>query len=319
ARCWPRPPQGAAGDGRRQQARELLTRIAQPVGFYGLLAMEDLAGGAPRAPARPAPLSREERLQALTNAGLDRALRMYEQGWRVEGAKEWNYTLSFSKPGGLSDRELMAAAELACEREIWDRCINTSERTRQEVDLHQRFPTPFRRDIVTAAESVGLDPAYMFGLIRQESRFQLTARSTVGASGLMQVMPATAEWTARKLGMIDYQASQITDRDVNLKIGAGYLKLILDEFGGSQAMAAAAYNAGPGRPRRWREGARLETAAWAENIPFNETRDYVKKVVANAVVYGHVLHGKPLSIKTRLGGMIGPRGAGTPPDNNDLP
>jgi len=166
---------------------------------------------------------------------------------------------------------------------------------------------------------VGLDVAYMYGLIRQESRFQVAARSTVGASGLMQVMPATAQWTAKKLGMVDYQGEQIADRDVNLKIGAGYLKLLIDDFGGSQAMAAAAYNAGPGRPRRWREGARLESAGWAENIPFNETRDYVKKVLANAVVYNHVLYGKPLSIKTRLGGTIGPRGPGAQPSNDDLP
>jgi soluble lytic murein transglycosylase len=159
----------------------------------------------------------------------------------------------------------------------------------------------------------------MYGLIRQESRFQVSARSSVGASGLMQVMPATAQWTAKKLGMVDYQGEQITDRDVNLKIGAGYLKLLVDDFDGSQAMAAAAYNAGPGRPRRWREGARLDAAAWAENIPFNETRDYVKKVLANAVVYAHLLQGKPLSIKTRLGGSIGPRAVSSPPENNDLP
>ena len=74
----------------------------------------------------------------------------------------------------------------------------------------------------------------------------------------------------------------ITDRDINLRLGTSYLKLVLDDFGGSQAMAAAAYNAGPNRPRRWREGPVLEAAAWAENIPFTETRDYVKKVLSNA-------------------------------------
>jgi hypothetical protein len=95
----------------------------------------------------------------------------------------------------------------------------------------------------------------MYGLIRQESRFLVAARSSVGASGLMQVMPATASWTARKLG-IPYSPELLTDRATNLRIGAGYLKLVLDDFEGTQAMAAAAYNAGPGRPRRWREGAR---------------------------------------------------------------
>ncbi len=311
-------PSGPAGEGRRQQGRGLLAQIAGQPHFYGLLAAEDLHGQPARI-SRPAKPSRDELAQAQALPGLDRALRLYNLGWRGEAAREWNYTLAFAKPGGLSDRELLAAAELACDREIWDRCINTSDRTRQEIDLFQRYPLPFRRDILAAAREVNLDAAYMFGLIRQESRFQITARSVVGASGLMQVMPATAEWVARRLGMSDYKNDLITDPNTNLKLGAGYLKLVLDDLGGSQAMAAAAYNAGPGRPRRWREGPRIEAAAWAENVPFNETRDYVKKVVANATLYGHVLHGKPLSIKTRLGGPIGPRAAGAPPDNRDLP
>lgn len=302
----------------RQQGRDLMARAANQIGFYGLLAAEDLTGSPMKAPSRPARPNEVEQADALAMPGIDRALRLFALGWRSEAVREWNYTVGYSKVGGLSDRELLAVAEVACEREIWDRCINTSERSRQDVDLNQRFPTPFKRDVVAAAQEVGLDPAYMYGLIRQESRFIVAARSNVGAAGLMQVMPATAEWTARRLG-IAYTPEFITDRLTNLKLGAGYLKLILDDFGGSQAMAAAAYNAGPGRPRRWREGARLEAAAWAENIPFNETRDYVKKVLANAVLYGHVLQGRPLSIKTRLGGSIGPRASSAVPPQQDLP
>jgi soluble lytic murein transglycosylase len=312
-------PAGAAGESRRRQGQQMLVRMAaQSVGFYGLLARDDLADEAPRVPARPTALSAAERAQARATPGLDRALRLYALDFRSEGAREWNYTLSFLKPGGMGDRELMAAADWACEREVWDRCINTSERTRQEIDLAQRFPMPFKNDIISAAQSVGLEPAYMFGLIRQESRFHVSARSGVGASGLMQVMPATAAWTARKLGMSDYRRDLLDDRDVNLKLGAGYLKLMVDEFAGSQAMAAAGYNAGPGRPRRWRDGPTLETAAWAENIPFNETRDYVKKVLTNAATYAHLLHGKTLTIKNRLG-AIGPRTVAQGADNADLP
>jgi soluble lytic murein transglycosylase len=107
----------------------------------------------------------------------------------------------------------------------------------------------------------------------------------------MQLMPATARWTAKKIGL-PFTAEQVTDRAVNLKLGTTYLKLVLDDFDGSQAMAAAAYNAGPSRPRRWREGATVEAAIWAENIPFNETRDYVKKVLSNATVYAAMLAGQ---------------------------
>ena len=114
---------------------------------------------------------------------------------------------------------------------------------------------PFRNDVVAQARALGLDPAYVYGLIRQESRFVMDARSSVGASGLMQIMPATARWTARKIGL-PFTPGLITDRGTNLKLGTHYLKLVLDDFDGSQAMAAAAYNAGPSRPRRWRDAAR---------------------------------------------------------------
>jgi soluble lytic murein transglycosylase len=146
----------------------------------------------------------------------------------------------------------------------------------------------------------------------------MDARSGVGASGLMQIMPATARWTAKKTGM-PFSNEMLTDRDVNLRLGTSYLKLVLDDFGGSQALAAAAYNAGPSRPRRWRDGPLLEVAAWAENIPFPETRDYVKKVLSNATVYAALLGNDKPSLKSRLGRLIGPRDASLPEPNPDLP
>ncbi|HVE52079.1 MAG TPA: lytic transglycosylase domain-containing protein, partial [Ramlibacter sp.] len=207
---------------------------------------------------------------------------------------------------------------LACDREVWDRCINTSERTKTEFDFEQRFPTPFRDAVVRRSQQISLDPAYVYGLIRQESRFVTDARSHVGASGLMQVMPATARWTARKLGMNDFNVSQLNERDINIAIGTGYLKLVLDDFAGSMPMAAAAYNAGPSRPRAWRNGPVMEGAAWAENVPFNETRDYVKKVLANTTFYAAMLTGQPQSLKARLG-QVGPREGAQPAPNTDLP
>jgi soluble lytic murein transglycosylase len=210
---------------------------------------------------------------------------------------------------------------MACRAEVWDRCINTSERTRATIDPEQRYPMPFKASVLARTKQIGLDPAYVYGLIRQESRFIMDARSGVGASGLMQVMPATAKWTAKKIGMVDFQPHQIADRDTNIAIGTGYLKLVLDSFNGSMPMAAAAYNAGPSRPRTWRgqTGApTVEAAIWAENIPFNETRDYVKKVLSNTTNYAALITGQPQSLKARLG-QIGPRDAATPELGTDLP
>lgn len=296
---------GVEGDAVRQQAQQALAGIANGLSFYGKLAAEEL-GRKTALPPAPQALTSAERDAANSHPGLTRALQLINLGLRNEGVREWNYSLR-----GMDDRALLAAAQRACEREVWDRCINTSEKTRDEVDMNQRFPMPHRQAVLREARAIGLDPAYVYGLIRQESRFITDARSHVGASGLMQVMPATARWTAKKLG-IPYSSDLITDRDTNLKIGTGYLKLVLDSFEGREALAAAAYNAGPGRPRRWREGNTLEAAAWAENIPFTETRDYVQKVLSNAADYAALITGQPVALKARLGTTIGPAARATP-------
>ena len=301
----------------RQQARQLLEGIASPRGFYEQLALEEL-GQPITVPPAPAPLTAEEKAAARANPGLNRGLYAILLGLRSEGVREWNYTTNLHQSGGMTDRELLAAADFACAQQVWDRCINTSERTRAVVDMAQRFPTPYRSAVVARAQGIGLDPAYVYGLIRQESRFIMDARSGVGASGLMQVMPATARWTARKIGLAGFTPDQINDRDTNITIGTAYLKLALDDFAGSMPLAAAAYNAGPGRPRNWRNGPVLDAAIWAENVPFSETRDYVKKVLANTTTYAALLTGQPQSLKSRLG-TVGPRDASTPDPSRDLP
>ncbi len=308
---------GKASEADRAQAQQLLQSIAGSRGFYEQLALEDL-GQRVQLPSAPAPITDEEKNRARANPGLNRGLYAILIGLRSEGVREWNYSTNLHQNGGLGERDLLAAADFACQQQVWDRCINTSERTRSEISMAQRFPMPFHDAVLERARAIGLDPAYVYGLIRQESRFIMDARSHVGASGLMQVMPATARWTAKKIGLAGFSADQLNDRDTNIAIGTAYLKLALDDFGGSMPMAAAAYNAGPGRPRNWRNGPVLDAAIWAENIPFTETRDYVKKVLANTTNYAALITGQPQSLKARLGN-IGPRGAGEPEVNGELP
>jgi soluble lytic murein transglycosylase len=302
---------GAQGEDARRQAQTALRGLAGDLSFYGALAAEE-SGQSLTMPNKPDALTTAELEAAKQHPGLQSALTMIAIGLRDEGVREWNYSLR-----GMDDRQLLAAAQVACNAQVWDRCINTSERTRSVVDLDQRYPLPFRKELIAKARDMGLDPAYVFGLIRQESRFISDAKSHVGAGGLMQIMPATARWTAQKLGL-PYKQDNITDPAFNMALGTQYLKLVLDDFGGSQAMAAAAYNAGPSRPRRWREGQTIDAAAWAESIPFNETRDYVKKVLTNAVVYANLM-GNKSTLRARLGASIGPREAAAPTPNRELP
>lgn len=282
---------------RPEAASQLLSSIAGNYGFYEQLAQEELQGSIGLPPV-PEALTSQEQAQARANAGLQRALYAKALGLTAEANREWNYTTSLYQPGGMSDRELLAAAAIACQQQWWDRCINTSERTKATIDMQQRFPMPYRDAITSASAQAGLDAAWVYGLIRQESRFVASARSGAGAAGLMQVMPGTARLVARKLGMAGVPAGV----EGNVQLGTAYLAMLYQEFDGSAALASAGYNAGPGRPRRWRNGADIEGAIWAENIPFNETRDYVKKVLANSVNYALLLErGRAQSLYTRLG------------------
>ncbi len=307
----------ATTDAQRTEATAALKSIAGVKGFYEQLALEEL-GQAISVPVKPAPLTAQEKAAAQQNAGLQRALYALSLGLRPEGNREWNYSTNLHTPGGMSERELLAAADLACSKQVWDRCINTSDRTKTQIDFDQRFPMPLKDTVLRKAKEVQLDPAYVYGLIRQESRFIMDAKSVVGASGLMQVMPATAKWTAKKIGLTNFQVHQLNEHETNVAIGTGYLKLVLDDFDGSMPLAAAAYNAGPSRSRAWRKGPVLEAAIWAENIPFTETRDYVKKVLSNTTNYAAIITGQPQSLKARLG-TVGPRNAQAPEENADLP
>ncbi|MDI9331284.1 MAG: transglycosylase SLT domain-containing protein [Alphaproteobacteria bacterium] len=312
--------QHSVGSAAHQSAIAALEGIASTRGFYEQLAMEEL-GRKISAPSRPEPLTEAELAQARQNPSLKRALYAISIGLRPDGVREWNYGAHLvnaqGQLGRMSDRELLATAAVACEKQVWDRCINTSDRMREITDVEQSFPMPYRDAVIQRSREIALDPAYVYGLIRQESRFIMDARSHVGAAGLMQVMPATAKWTAKKIGLDSFRPEQINQRDVNIAIGTGYLKLVLDNFDGSMPLAAAAYNAGPSRSRRWRQGPDLEAAIWAENVPFHETRDYVKKVLSNTTMYAAVISGQPQSLKARLG-RVGPKPMGAA-DNADIP
>jgi soluble lytic murein transglycosylase len=144
----------------------------------------------------------------------------------------------------------------------------------------------------------------VYGLIRQESRFISYARSGVGASGLMQIMPTTAKWIARRIGVNDYHHGMMDQIETNIQFGTYYLRHVLDVSSSQAVMATAAYNAGPGRAKRWAGSTVLEGAVYIETIPFGETRDYVKKVMSNAQFYAQRLGLAKQALKTRLGNVV---------------
>lgn len=284
-------------------AQVLFAKIAGQPSFYGILASEAL--GRPfMLPPRATPPSTEELAAAADRPGLLRGIGLIRADMRIEGIREWNWALK-----GLDDRQLLAAAELAHNHEVIDRAISTADRTHAEHDFSQRYPTPFYAKVEPRVREVGLDPAWVYGLMRQESRFIMDAKSSAGAKGLMQLMPATANYVAKKIGMHDFHQGRVTEMDTNVILGTNYLRMVMDSLDNHPVLASAAYNAGPGRARKWRAERPLEGAIYAETIPFNETRDYVKKVMANAIHYSALSGGATPSLTARLG-TIRARGFG---------
>lgn len=286
-------------EGKTDLANARFQSIAPQTSFYGQLALEEL-GQKITIPPRAAAATEEEIAAMSSNAGFRRAFKFFDLDMRFEGYREWNWELR-----KMTDRQLLAAAEFARRSEVLDRMVNTSDRTKTEFDFTQRFPTPYRDIMRATTQRQGMEMAWVYGLIRQESRFIMNARSHVGASGLMQLMPATARYVAKKIGLNDFTHNQVNEIETNILLGTSYLNMVLSDLEGSQAMATAAYNAGPGRPRAWRSTLprQVEGAIFAESIPFAETRDYVKKVLSNATYYAAMFEGKPQSLKARLGSV----------------
>jgi soluble lytic murein transglycosylase len=309
-----------AAQNRNDDARRIYETIADRLDFYGLLAAEAL-GRTPafppiaptlaivstdsQPPASAPPASADEAAIAIFAARDDvkRAVLLARLDLRLEALREWSYAIR-----GLDDDALLLAAEFARRAGLYDRAIFTAERTASRVDVAMRYLAPYRPQFTAAAREQGLDVELLYGIARQESRFVADIVSSAGAIGLMQLMPATARWVAKKLAISDYSPTRISEVDLNTQFGAFYFKHWLDRLGRLPALAAAAYNAGPSRAQAWRPAAApLEGAIWVETIPFNETRDYVKRVLANATLYSHTLERPYVPLSQRLG-VIPPRG-----------
>ena len=281
--------------GRDAEAATLLIALSGEPTFYGLLAGEAL-GPSMGEPLRDHAPAAADLAAMAERPGFARGLALHRLGLDFEANREWSWGIA-----DLSDEQLIAGAELA-RREGWfERSIWTAERTRKVHNYALRYPTPYAEQVRRRASHHTVDPALLYGLIRQESRFNANATSVAGARGLMQVMPTTANWLAKKLGMSKPGDQALGDPAINLQLGSAYVRHLLDTLEQSPVLVAAGYNAGPRRAQRWRSQRPLEGAIYAESIPILETRDYVKKVLANATVYGRQSGSGGLSLRDRLG------------------
>ncbi|MFK4050005.1 lytic transglycosylase domain-containing protein [Acinetobacter venetianus] len=213
--------------------------------------------------------------------------------------REWNWAVRqayLQHDDGL----LLAAAKRAHDMGWYDRAIYAADRTTSKHNDTYRYATPHRSNVTSHSYNAGIDPAWAYGLMRQESRFVTSARSHVGAGGLMQIMPNTAKLVARQMGET-YNPAALSEMNTNIRYGTYYLSMIQNQLSGNAVLATAGYNAGPNRARRWQPDFQTMAAdQYTESIPLLETRDYVKHVMTNATHYGVLLGQGPQSLEKRM-------------------
>ena len=281
--------------GNQSMAKENYIEISLNTNYYGFLAADRIE--------KPytfnsEPLQRDETaLQALKNVpSVERTRELFLLGRIDDARSEWNSAIS-----KLDEEELKIAALLVYEWEWYDNAIVTVAKSGDFKDLDLRFPTPFKDLIYMNAQTYGIDPSWIYGVTRRESAFNVFARSGAGALGLMQLMPSTARFQSKKLGLSRPSVSDILTTEQNLLLGSAYLNLMLNKFAGNQVLATAAYNAGPNRVLRWlpKEGD-IEADVWIDTIPYRETREYVRAVLAYSTIFDWKLKRQITPLRERM-------------------
>lgn len=265
-----------ATEGKR--GHELMASVANKRHYYGFLAATHL-----NTPVtiqnKPLEINQSEKQPLLNYPSAQRAFELYDLGRYAQARREWRYWLS-----QLNDRQKLVAAKVANENGWVDRAIFTLAKVGYLDDVNLRFPKAFDKKITQYAIDRNINPAWAFAIARRESSFMPDARSSAGAKGLMQIMPATAK--ELKGSRVDNW--YLYNAENNIELGTKYLRELLDKNKGNHVLATASYNAGPHRIKRWlRNEKNMPADVWIETIPFKETRNYVKSVLAYQEIYQH--------------------------------
>ena len=293
-----------AAQGKSSQAKEMYEKAAASGrNFYAVLAGEEL-GRRINTRNNVSDADARDVRRMSEDGAIKRALVLFKNSqsngdskMRRQAQAEWRFATR-----DFNEDNLLTAAQVAFDNQFYDMTINSADRTDHKLNYKLRYISPFKDLTVRYASQAGIDPAWVYGLIRQESRFVMGAQSSVGAQGLMQVMPATAREIAGKIGM---SSSELYTMDGNIRMGTWYMADAKRRLQNNEVMATAGYNAGPGRARNWQASSPLEGAIYAETIPFTETRDYVKKVMTNATYYASLFNEPQTSLKQRMGTVPG--------------
>jgi soluble lytic murein transglycosylase len=272
--------------GQVEAATAVFNVLAQKREYYGFLAAERL--GLPHTFAhQPYDVSPEQRQRLLALVEIQRIQELRATGLQRYARDEWEGLLPQLKLPAIA-----GAAVLADEWQWPDRAISTLARANIWHDLSRRFPLTYADLALERTQITRLHPAWVLGVMRQESLFQTDVISKARAVGLMQLLPTTATQVAQRIGLSSVHGDQLTSPALNIQLGTAYLRELMDQFGDHPVLATAAYNAGPANVWQWLAlPGRRESTIWVETIPFFETRDYLKRVLEYTVIYAWRLSG----------------------------
>lgn len=275
-------PDHAASDPAAGQQR--LDELAHLRHYYGFLAAHRL-GTVPRLNERPGSVDPQAVVHVKTRAGMIRIRELLGINDTLNARREWHHL-----QGTLTPAELVAAAYLAADLGWTQQSIFAANAADLQDDLALRFPTPHLDVFSSESQAAAVPLSFLYGIARQESAFAPDAESSAGALGMMQLLPSTAALTARRMGLKAPPRPLLKEPDLNVKLGSRYLATLMARYDGNRALAAAAYNAGPGRVDRWLATLPAKPAdVWIEAVPFDETRSYVKNVLAFSYIYSEKL------------------------------
>ena len=274
------------------EAQAIWEKLASERNYYGYLASDELNLSSPSCVVYTPSEVELTRISELP--AIQRAVALLNLNMRWEGRLEWDWAVR-----NFDEETLLVAAEYAYRQGWLDMAITTAEKVHTLCNLKWSYPRPYAEVFQEISKTTLVDEAWLYGIAHQESRFMLKAKSGVGAQGLMQVMPETADWIAKRVGLHFDSTVDPYALTTNIELGAHYMQHILEVMHGHKVMATAAYNAGPRRAKTWQDKIPLEAIIYIETIPFNETRNYVQKVMKNTHIYANLL-GHEGDFKSRL-------------------
>lgn len=275
-----------AATGLKTQANAIYRKLAKQRHFYAFLSADILRIPYQFNPDPVKPVDSEALIKKYPQ--LQRMQELLAIDWMISAKREW-----YSLLNQLDSSELHAVAILTNQWQQHSMAITTAARANKWNDLAIRFPTPHKTPVMQSADKHGVDPAWVYGVIRRESAFSDSVRSSAGAIGLMQLMPKTAQYIGRKIGIRKTSYRVLTEPKSNIELGSAYLSYLYKKYDGNRVLATAAYNAGPNRVDAWMPKDRfLPADQWIDSIPFSETRAYVKAVLEYTTIFKSILNKK---------------------------